>query len=376
MCRARIFLLSFLLIMNSDGLEAGDLYVAMPGQAAWSAGHRHGATIRPSGEVQFAPTGGDLTTPVLGAAGLFDRAVPHWTAETPEGSEIDVEARIFRGDVAVSDWMKCATWSRLSLEQACGTPAGWSPPAPDPTPEASKEEKPATWLDQDTIGIREGADGIQLRVRVRGKPGSEPVRLFRLAAALRRMKHGGVADLAGTERRKRPGTRLEVPYRSQGWENERIRSRVCGPTSLSMILGYHRLDRPTVAIARLAYDRPNDIFGNWAYLAAVAGELGFRGEVRYWKDDSPDGGFRRIEEEVRAGRPLILSISFKAGELTGSPVEQTAGHLIVVTGFDEKGDVRVNDPAAKTEEEGRRVYDRAELLKAWKSGVVIRVLPR
>lgn len=359
----------------NDALQAADLFVAVPDQAPWSEAHAHGVRALPDGGVELSP-GSELTTPILGAAGPFDRAVPHWNAETGEGAEMDVEARVFRGDEALGGWHKVSTWSRLNLDVACATPAGWSPPQPPPAPAgAAKREKPAVWLDQDTIGIREGgADGIQIRVRVRG--GKRPVHLYRLAAALRRLRHDGGAKLAGSERRKRPEVQILVPYRSQGWENEKISSRVCGPTSLSMILGYHRTERPTVAIARLAFDQPNDIFGNWAHLAAVAGELGFRGEVRYWKDDSADGGFRRIEDEVRAGRPLILSISFGAGELTGSPVEKTAGHLIVVTGFDEDGNVRVNDPAAKKEDEGRRVYDRQQLLAAWKSGVVIRVLPR
>ena len=51
--------------------------------------------------------------------------------------------------------------------------------------------------------------------------------------------------------------------------------------------------------------------------------------------------------------------------MPGAPISQTAGHLIVLRGFDKRGDAIVNDPAAPTNAEVRRVYPRAALENAW-----------
>jgi hypothetical protein len=48
-------------------------------------------------------------------------------------------------------------------------------------------------------------------------------------------------------------------------------------------------------------------------------------------------------------------------------VSETDGHLIVVRGFTDEGDVVVNDPAADPRQGKpiRRVYRRADLVRSW-----------
>ena len=80
----------------------------------------------------------------------------------------------------------------------------------------------------------------------------------------------------------------------------------------------------------------------------------------------------RIEKEIAAGRPVILSHSWKEGELTNAPIPKSSGHLIVVIGFANNGDPIVLDPAAPPGEV-RRVYRRNELFHTWQnnaSGIV------
>ena len=70
------------------------------------------------------------------------------------------------------------------------------------------------------------------------------------------------------------------------------------------------------------------------------------------------------------GLPVIASIRYDSGELTGGAVTATAGHLIVLTGRD--GDhVLVNDPAAPTAASVARRYPLAELARVWleRSGI-------
>jgi hypothetical protein len=66
---------------------------------------------------------------------------------------------------------------------------------------------------------------------------------------------------------------------------------------------------------------------------------------------------------------VIASVRYKAGELTGAAIAETAGHLVVLTGW--TGDeVLVNDPAAPAAAVARR-YRVDELARVWleRSGV-------
>jgi len=101
------------------------------------------------------------------------------------------------------------------------------------------------------------------------------------------------------------------------------------------------------------------------------------------RQSAPDDAFvtrlrslREAETFVAAGIPLVASVSWAAGELSGAPVSASNGHLVVIVGFTATGDPVVNDPAAKTAAGVRHVYDRAEFENAWlpKSGGVVYVI--
>ncbi len=85
---------------------------------------------------------------------------------------------------------------------------------------------------------------------------------------------------------------------------------------------------------------------------------------------------REAERFVAAGIPLVASVRFRAGELTGSPISATNGHLLVITGFTASGDVVVNDPAAPRNGTVVRTYRRGEFENAWvpKSGGLVYVV--
>ena len=48
-----------------------------------------------------------------------------------------------------------------------------------------------------------------------------------------------------------------------------------------------------------------------------------------------------------------------------APISASAGHLLVIVGFTDTGDVVVNDPAAATRAGVRRTYDRGQFEDAW-----------
>jgi hypothetical protein len=117
--------------------------------------------------------------------------------------------------------------------------------------------------------------------------------------------------------------------------------------------------------------------GNWAFNTAFAASLGLEAYV---------ARFMTLAEMARwlaAGVPLVASIAFGQGELENTPsdFERSSGHLVVVVGFNERGDVIVNDPRADpgAGESVRRVYPRQQFKQAWQRrsrGAVYLVFPR
>jgi hypothetical protein len=111
--------------------------------------------------------------------------------------------------------------------------------------------------------------------------------------------------------------------------------------------------------ARMTYDYEYDGAGNWPFNTAYAAPLAGRAFVTRLRS------MREAEQFIAAGIPLVVSISFGPGELTGAPISSTDGHLLVIVGFTRSGDVVVNDPAASTRSGVRRTYDRGQLEDAW-----------
>lgn len=152
---------------------------------------------------------------------------------------------------------------------------------------------------------------------------------------------------------------LTVPFASQQSAREDLRSRICSPTSLAMVLRFRGVDATAEAIASRVYDAEHDVYGNWPRSIQVAYEAGCPGYLTRFSDWSS------VEDTFAMGQPIIASIGVEPGQLTGAPYERTSGHLIVLRGFDARGDVWVNDPAANDETSGRRAYSRRELETVW-----------
>src|SRR5207244_1614001 len=77
---------------------------------------------------------------------------------------------------------------------------------------------------------------------------------------------------------------------------------ICSPPSCSMVLEFHGVKRMTREVCEGVYDHAERIYGNWPLNTAYAHKAGgFESYV------VRAGGLEEIEEEIAAGRPVVLS---------------------------------------------------------------------
>lgn len=158
--------------------------------------------------------------------------------------------------------------------------------------------------------------------------------------------------------------RLPVPAVSQIDAPPEIALRICSPTSVAMVLAYCGVRESAVSIAEDMLHAPTDRYGVWPAAIRAAARRGIAGYLLRFPDWSSAAWC------LREGLPVIASISYAAGELTGAPLAGTSGHLLVLTGCD--GDhVLVNDPVARTAAEVPRRYRLDQIQRVWlaRSGV-------
>lgn len=211
-------------------------------------------------------------------------------------------------------------------------------------------------VDVDTLLLAEGVKAQQFRYRYEAE-GDPRVRFVAVATWA-----PGDAEPFASVKSAAWGKTIDVPKRSQMVEDEAIRGDICSATSLAMVLEHYGVKKTTREVADGVYDHEAKIYGNWplntAYAAIAGMKVAYVAHFRSLAD---------LEAEIAAGRPVIISHRWKEGELTGAPVAASKGHLIVVVGFTETGDVVVNDPAAHTDkgEDVRRNYPRREIYHTW-----------
>ena len=152
---------------------------------------------------------------------------------------------------------------------------------------------------------------------------------------------------------------LEVPPLSQRERDPELAPRICSPTSVAMVLAYAGISTTPEEVAAQAYDANFDLYGNWPRSIQAAYANGVPGYLTRFASWKP------LERELARGHVVVISIAFDDGQLDGAPMASSRGHLLVVCGFDENGEVIVNDPAASTGSDVRRTYRRDQLTRAW-----------
>lgn len=304
--------------------------------------------------------------------------VSSWSATTPGDSWLEVQVRGRAGDGTLSTWDVLGRWTSGDAFTRRTTVSGQS----DDLASVNVD----TWVANQTAGLA----SWQLRVLLMRRTGATTASpsLDQVGAMSSRLPSGPVATSSPGVAR---GVVLDVPRYSQmihrghyprwGGGGEAW----CSPTSTSMVLGYYdALPDPSTyawipaghtdpwvdAAARSTYDAGYQGTGNWPFNTAYAAPLAGHAFVTRLRS------LREVEPFIAAGIPLVASISFASGQLSGAPISASNGHLVVIVGFRDNGDVVVNDPAASTRAGVRRTYDRGQFENAWlpRSGGLVYVI--
>ena len=315
------------------------------------------------------------TSPVVVPGFGLTELVASWGATTPGGSWIEVGVAGTSGGASTKEYV-LGRWA----ERDPGLGGGIHR-----TSVSGQGDTVAT-VYTDTLATRSGYTLTDYRLVVRlmrpAGSGDTPTVAYvgAMASALPEVKK--VAPSAPTSA---AGTVLDVPRYSQEthaghfpqWDGGG--EAWCSPTSTAMVIDYwsagpgpdemawvtqalpEESDPQVDLAARAVFDHTYDGAGNWPFNTAYAASRGLHGFVTRLRS------LREAEGFIAAGIPLVASVSFKKGELTGAGYG-TNGHLMVIVGFTPEGHVVCNDPASHLLADNGQVrvtYDRGEFENVW-----------
>lgn len=314
-----------------------------------------------------------------------DQAVASWNLDPDTTAVVELRART-AGD-RWHPWQTVALWGDIGHRSSAGQGAA----------DGIASGEPRMDTDVLTAGSLGWFDAVQLRITLgrEGQEGDVSKDALRLAAVSFSAPGGAVtasapharpgraeAGAVGAASAVQPLSQRAYPARADlggggpAW---------CSPTSLTMVAAAWGARMPAAGsadvpagadsrvlwMARAVYDETYEGTGNWSFNVAAAGALGFDALVTRLSS------LRSASTLTDAGIPLVASVSFGPGELPGADYD-TAGHLLVIRGFDAAGDVLAADPANPGGVAGLRTYPRRAFDDAWSHSrrTVYLIVPR
>ena len=301
---------------------------------------------------------GTLTSPIHTTKQAFTTLVASWNATTPTGTWLEVHVRVLEGK-GWTHWYDLPIWaSDLSTINRHSV---------------DKQSDQGGSIATDTFLTKKSpATAYQLALTLFTTSPSVSLTLDRVGviASYDSTSYPTIAPDTSVW-----GTNLNVPQRSQmlpqyqGLGYGGGGEVWCSPTSTSMIMAYWsnvlnqaNLNQTVPDAAKGTYDFTYQGTGNWPFNTGYAASFGgIHSYVTRMYSMS------QVEQWIKAGVPIAISIAFSNGQLPGAPITSSTGHLIVVRGFDASGNVIVNDPAFSTDATVETTYNRADLQNVWLS---------
>jgi hypothetical protein len=310
--------------------------------------------------------------------------VPAWQAQTPDASWIETHLQVLRTDGRWSRWYNMARWTFANTVSTDGSITSKR--------SSGVDQEGVTHQDSDNLWTNGRWTAYRVRALMHRDDGSVPV-IRQIGIVASDYRKDVQAETGDTTMER--AIDLLVPPLSQYVHNSEYPqldgggAAWCSPASISMVLRYWG-KRPTEHdIAALPVDPVFDAHqredgdvnyaayhtfdngdkdkntGNWAFNTAYAATFGLYASVRQYSS------LQELEALIQEGIPVVVTLNWDNSSLdptkhlSGSSIVKTAGHLMVVRGFTERGEVIVNDPAAPSNEEVRRIYQRSQLERRW-----------
>lgn len=266
----------------------------------------HSGTVMSGGKLTLASgsTSGTFTSNTINI-GSFNYMVASWNAQT-NGGKINVAVQYEVTGGAWSTWFSWGNWS--STRGVSGS-----------------TDSSSTYgsISVDTLEVKSGyttTGNIKFRVTLT-KTNGTPV-VSNVSVATPQM---AAQSTVGSY----PSYHLNnVPMRSQlAVANGSIGNIICSPTSTSMALEYMGTYVSSLTAAYDMYDNNWGAYGNWSFAAAYAGEKGYTAYIDFYN-------------------VAMVKYALSQGVVLGCSTRLTsAGHIVLITGYDEANDqFLVNDP--------------------------------
>jgi Peptidase_C39 like family len=245
----------------------------------------------------------------------------------------------------------------VRLEVSVRAGGAWSPFAVGvglgPTPFAPREPVEGLAADIDVFRTPRPVEAARLRVRLRGDEAAAVLAAPWMLTLSASDSAPAVSPGAST-----PAPRLEVPRRSQMEADSAIARRICSPTCVAMVMDFWGRSPALDSLAAEMFHPGVDLYGVWPAAIVAAGRHGLSGYLLRFPD------WTAAAYCLGRGLPIVASVRYAAGELTGAAVAQTPGHLVVLTGWS-NGEVLVNDPGAPDRPSVARRYRLDEIVRVW-----------
>jgi hypothetical protein len=291
------------------------------------------------------PRRGSWTSDEIEADCEFTELIPSWNVQTPANTGLWILVRVKKAASGEwSPWLYMGQWGRTLPAEKLASEFSWG------------------WVNMDNLVLKRPASAFQVKVDFQSYDLDVKVNPSVRRVAI---SYSGVVNDPVKRAKLAPATQpvagkidLAIPYRPQGDNGRSLAPQTCSPTSTSMVMAYWGADRPTLENCVAIWDNENHMFGNWGRAVARAGEMGLDAWIARYRD------WDHVKATLATGQPIIASIKFNPGEFPSSLLKESKnGHLIVIRGMTEAGDVICNDPGNRKGDDV--VYKADELGRAW-----------
>lgn len=317
-----------------------------------------------------------------------NKIVTSWQAETPGNSYIETRLQVQKTDGTWSGWYAMGNWSFTNTIDANGAVTSNRGFMGDQADAIGSVDQDTFWTNDD-IWVK----AYKVRSILHADNAKKPV-VRQIAAVASDYLQSAETGVSQTTMKHQID--LPVPALSQYAHNNEYPqfdgggAAWCSPTSVSMILRYYGQGPSAADIAALPADPVFDVngrkdgdvdyaahhifdngypdknTGNWPLNTAYAASFGLNTSVRQYNS------LRDIEKWIQKDVPVVVTLKWDntdtdiTNDLTGSSIDKTAGHLMVVRGFTKDGKVIANDPASPGgNQQVRHIYDRAQFEHLW-----------